>query len=60
MDAGRLTEEEILKSKETLSDEFQISFGHAQKTINDILKSHFFLNKASIGGIGCAFFRVLL
>ncbi len=46
MDAGRITEDEILKSIETLSDEFQISSGQAQKPINEMLKFHFFAQQS--------------
>ncbi len=43
MNTDRLTEDNILDSIKELSDEFQISFGQAQKPINVILKYHFYL-----------------
>jgi len=45
MDKEKLIEENILKSIMILSDEFEISFGQAQKAINVILKYHFYLTK---------------
>lgn len=46
MNTGRLTEDNILYSIKELCDEFQISFGQAQKPINVILKYHFYLTKS--------------
>lgn len=46
MNTDRLTEDNILDSIEELCDEFQISFGQAQKPINVILKYHFYLTKS--------------
>jgi len=43
MDMGQLTENDILGSIRSLSDEFGISFGQAQKPIKVILKYHFYL-----------------
>ncbi|HBI81853.1 MAG TPA: hypothetical protein DDY04_07945 [Bacteroidales bacterium] len=45
MDTGKLTEENIIYSIESLSNKFGISFGQAQKPINVILKYHFYLTK---------------
>ena len=42
MDQGTLTDEKILSSMNAIADEFQISFGQAQKPINVILKVHFY------------------
>ena len=44
MDTMRLTEKDIIKSIDRLSNEFKISFGQAQKPINVILKYHFYLS----------------
>ena len=43
MDAGTLTESSIMGSIQSLSNEFGISIGQAQKPINVILKYHFYL-----------------
>lgn len=45
MDMGKLIEKNIVDSINDLSEEFQISFGQAQKPINVILKYHFYLTK---------------
>ena len=44
MDTNQLAEENIIEAIEKLSDEFEISFGQAQKAINVILKYHFYLS----------------
>jgi hypothetical protein len=44
MNNGKLTEGDILKAITVLSNEFQLSFGQAQKPINVILKYHFYLS----------------
>jgi len=45
MDQAILTEDKIITSIQAIADEFQISFGQAQKPINVILKIHFYLTK---------------
>ncbi|MCL0066587.1 hypothetical protein M1N53_01260 [Thermodesulfovibrionales bacterium] len=47
MDAGTLTEANIIESINDLTEEFQISFGQAQKPINVILKYHFYLTRSN-------------
>jgi len=47
MDNCALTEKNIIDSIDTLSNEFGISFGQAQKPINVILKYHFYLTKSN-------------
>ena len=42
---GKLTEGHIIASIKALSQEFDISFGQAQKPINVILKYHFYLTR---------------
>jgi len=46
MDAGTLVEKNIIRSIDELRNEFEISFGQAQKPINVILKYHFYLTKS--------------
>ena len=43
---GQLTENDILDSIRSLSSEFGISLGQAQKPINVILKYHFYLTRS--------------
>jgi hypothetical protein len=45
MDQGTITENEILKSIESISNGCKVSFGQAQKPINVLLKIHFYLGK---------------
>lgn len=45
MDNNELTEGDILQAIEKISNEFQISWGQAQKPINVILKYHFYLTR---------------
>ncbi len=51
MDNVMLTEDDIVDSINNLSEEFQISYGQAQKPINVILKYHFYLTKNSDNNI---------
>ena len=46
IDMGQLTENDILDSIRSLSSEFGISLGQAQKPINVILKYHFYLTRS--------------
>jgi len=43
LDQGQLDEPDIINSIQSLVDEFDISFGQAQKAVNVILKYHFHL-----------------
>jgi hypothetical protein len=45
MNAGKLSEKDIIKSIDNLRNKFKISFGQAQKPINVILKYHFYLTR---------------
>ena len=49
LNTNKLTDSIILKSIETIANEFKISYGQSQKAINVILKYHFYLtNNASL------------
>ncbi|MCD6531190.1 hypothetical protein J7K99_01945, partial [bacterium] len=47
MEKSELTENNIIAAIESLSNEFGISFGQAQKPINVILKYHFYLTNGN-------------
>lgn len=46
MDKGKLSDDDIVVSIDSLCSQFGVSFGQAQKPINVILKYHFYLTRS--------------